>query len=210
MSNLIRYLAPILMAACVFALDWINGILTVLPPFSSVSIDLLLILPLAEQYYLWQRPSHFAYTGTLAVLLLCFHANLALDQYLTWHLARGENGLAWSELTQWTRLAKGIFSIGVGLAYGGRTWAKTPRRRIDFLKLLWVECIFLSYGLLMILEGQSWWIDLSGVSLSRSLGIVVLVSSALMALTHLYELFFLPEPKAPDNKDQLISEIGKE
>ncbi|MEM9983660.1 MAG: hypothetical protein AAF804_01065 [Bacteroidota bacterium] len=210
MSTLIRYIAPIMMVACVFALDWINEILGLLPPFSSVSISLFLILPLAEQYYLWQRPGHFSYTGTLAMLLLCFHATLAVDQYLTWHLARGDGSVAWADLTQWTRLVKGIFAIGVGLAYVGRTWAKAPRRRIDLLKLLWVECIFLAYGLIMILEGQSWWASMAELSFSKNLGRVVLVSSALMALTHLYELFFLPEPKSPDNKDELIGEIGKE
>lgn len=202
----LRYLAPLILALCVWLLDWFNEQIHVLPSFQSTTILLVGVMPLAELYYLWQRPTHFRYPVGLTFLLLGLHAGAGLNFFFSVQKELGQT--AWQGLTleAWSVRLIGGMAVGIGLLYLLRTHSKQPRYAVDWAKGVLVLLCFGAVAVLALWPGLGLFLHRHGIE-RQLFWLIPLGSGLLFWGVHLVEVMFLPERQAPDKAGDLIEEI---
>jgi hypothetical protein len=200
----LRYLVPVGLGLAVFGLDWVNQTLHVLPEFGSVPAVGVLVAPLAEMYYLWQRPLHFRYPLLLSLLLLSFHALIGFNYYTHQAAVQEAAWLGDGWVNRWVDLSMGgVASLVVGV-YLLRTYHKVPKRGVDLAKAVLVLLSFGLYSCAILSQGrltQAW----EQFGLSRLwLVMVILVAALAFLVLHLVEVCLMPEPQPPATWGDLI------
>jgi len=204
-----QYTAPLILAALVWILASLNRNFHLMAEFSVVGILNIAIAPMAELYYLWQRPTHYRYPVMISVSLLSFHASLGLGNYLTRTGAAESPAFGTFTMGQWMDGAVTIWAAAILILYFLRTYYKKPWRGVDGIKLGLVILLFGAFILGMV--AKEWLLGLSGEAdmVGIWLGVVILGSIVLFVLAHLIDVLFL-SPSIPEMEEYeaLINEIN--
>jgi len=203
----LRYLVPVLLGVLVILLDQISALVPFWSDFSSVTMLSVAIAPLAELYYLWQRPSHLRYPLLLSICLLGFHGALGLTYWLH---ARQIASLTVMEAVRLDGLAALLLSgsaLVVLTVYWLRSLHKHPKRWIDWVKLALANLFFATFVLDYLL--RHWLPNFlpPHAPLRIWVGLLLIVSAGLFLLFHLIDEMAMPPLATPDPYDALIQEI---
>lgn len=206
----LRYLAPLLLATLVMLLGQLQAIVPLLPRFSTTTLLVVAVAPLAELYYLWQRPPQFRYPLLLSISLLGFHAGLGLAY---WVNARQGHPLLivadWS-LGDLVGLIGTVTAGMVLVVYWLRSWHKHPKRWPDLVKLVLATGLFGGFPALRLLrQWAAGWLPPDG-ELRIWLGLLALGTAGLFVLVHLIEVLLLPPRVEPTTYEEMIDEIQAE
>lgn len=203
----LRYLAPVLLSVLVILLDQLSGVLPFIGDFSVVTMLGVAVAPLAELYYLWQRPRDFRYPLLLSICLLGFHGALGLTYWLHARQAAALVLLPGVRMDALAALLLSTSALMVLLVYWLRSLHKQPKRWVDWIKLLLATLFFATFVFDYLL--RNWLPDFlpPHTPIRIWIGMALIASAGLFLLFHLIDEMALPARQGPGPYEALIDEI---
>ncbi len=203
----LRYLAPVLLSVLIILLDQLSGILPFIGDFSVVTMLGVAVAPLAELYYLWQRPRHLRYPLLLSICLLGFHGALGLTYWLHAGQAAALTLLPGMRMDALAALLLSGSALMVLLVYWLRSLHKQPQRWVDWVKLGLATVFFATFVFDYLLRNWLPTLLPPHTPIRIWIGMALIASAGLFWLFHLIEEMALPARQEASPYEALIDEI---
>jgi hypothetical protein len=200
----------VLLGGLVFLLGRLNEGLAFLPPFSTVTMLVVAVAPLAELYYLWQRPLQLRYPILLSISLLSFHGTLGVNYWLLGHDLGSVQLMGTMRLDHLINLMIAMGAAMVLTIYWLRSLHKRPRRGIDWAKLAAASLLFGTIPVDYLLRTYFASLIPPHAPTRIWFGLLLLGSAGLFLLFHLLDEMVLPAPPTEDPYESLIEGIQAE